>query len=725
MHIFITLLFSLTLSLISNTVSASTNDDVLAEIQFRENPKVLAQNIENTIPSLPGFTDLAQFNAFAKRHLLSAAELQRNIQLAARLKMDLSDKSKDRYLVANNLIQQLEHISHSDFDKSYLLMLKGRYVGRSQQDFKQAIEYYQQAIPLVELSSKSADQVLLYTLYEHISVIHMIMRETDTALKYLQKLSATAQKIENDYLIAHAESLLGKYFYKQNQIGKALSHYTAAIKYSRGGNNPSQNAHIELQLARVYRDIESWDEALTSANNAVESFTLLGNDNYVSSAMTVIAMIYANQEQWYQAIDYYLNAQQIEIRLGNETGLALNQHNLGEAYFKIGDIDNSLSYLKLANAIFTKKNSEHYLVYNDLLIAEVSASKGNWRDVEEYATKAEKIAESKQLPKEQSEALERIATAQEHLGKYEQAYKNMLKLNSIRSVATPSENELDLKQSKIKQQKLNLKLSQVEKQLQQKAEQLNIAHLTSLICMFLLSLLGLLLVKQWRLKNKANQLNDTLQQTRLLEPFTQLPNFLSFKYDYNNASQTQIKTLALICLSDQVNDDLYQGYEGCANMHKRQLLAFKSSLNCQGYLIRPGMFLLSFDNNIAAPQLLAQLRESLDKNQWQTNLHMGILHLPLLADPAIKLTASQHFTTLQMMLYGARTLGFNQDYFVTMKTLNFASAGIFSKPIYLNIEKSIVRGIVKIETNGNKDDILWPKWKNHQNIDINDDKVAS
>ncbi|MCL1138514.1 tetratricopeptide repeat protein [Shewanella pneumatophori] len=724
MHIFITLLSVLFLSLISSTANAAPDDEVLTEVQFRENPKVLAQSIHNEIPSLPRFTSLEQFTAFSKRHLLSAPELMRNIQLSARLKMDLYDKSKDRYIQANGLIEQLEQISVSDFDQSYLLMLKGRYVGRSQQDFNSAIDYYQQAITLIEQSNKSPDRVLLYTLHENVSVMHMILREPDTALVHLQKLSAVAKEIDNDYLVAHVESVLGKFFYKQNQIGKSLSHYNAAIKHSLGDKNSSQNAHIELQLSRVYRDLESWDEALASASSAAESFTRLGNDNYVSSAMTVIAMVYANQEQWYQAVDYYLNAQQIERRLGNEIGLALNLHNLGEIYFKIGDTKNSLSNLKQANTIFSARNSEHYLVYNDLLIAEVSASIGNWQDVAEYATRAEKIAESKQLLDEQSEALEQHAKAQEQLGKFEQAYISMLKLNGIRSQIEPSSDEFDLKQSKIKEQKLDLKLSKIEKQLQQKSDQLNIAHLISLICVFILCLLVLLLIKQWRLKNKAKLLNDTLQETQLLEPFTQQANYLSFKFDYSKTNHSQIKTLALVSLSDQINSDLTQGYECNANMNKQQLLAIQNSLTCKSYIIRPGVFLLSFDSNIEANHLLTKLREILDQNHGQTSLHMGILHLPLLADPAIKLSAEQHFASLQMMLSAAKTLGSNQDYFVTMKTLNFASAGIFSKPLYLNIEKSIVRGIVKVETNGNKDNILWPRWKSHQNIDLNDDKVA-
>ncbi|ABZ77611.1 Tetratricopeptide domain protein [Shewanella halifaxensis HAW-EB4] len=724
MHIFITRVSFIFLSFYASHVYAAPRDEVLTEVQFREAPKALEQSLAKTLPALPHFTSAQEFTLFAQQKRISSEELKRDIQLSARLKMALYNKDKNRYIVAKQLSELLEHISSSAFDKSYLLMLKGRYAGRSQQDYASAIEYYQQAVQLVEHSNNQADRVLLYTLQEHLSVMHMILREEVIALQHLKKLSTISKQLNNDYFIAHAESILGKYFYKQDQLGKSLSHYTEAVKYTRGGENASQNAHIELQLARIYRDLESWEEALTSAHNAAEAFSLLGNENYVSSSMTVIAMIYANQGQWYKAIDYHLNAQQIESKLGNYIGLALNLHNLGEAYYKIGDIQSSLINLERANEIFTSKKSNHYLVYNDLIIAEVTASTGDWQKSLDYATKAAEIAQSKQLNEELEEALTRQTDAFEKLGRYEDAYNSLLILNKLNTKAEAPATEFDMQQSQIIEQKLKLNLNQLQNALQAKTEQFNMLRLVSILCILTLFFILLLLIKQWRLKSKFSAVNSNLTQAQLLEPFTGLPGYLAFKLDYANQYNKPIKTLALISLSDQLSYDLVQGYQCNADMNKQQLLAIKNALNCEPYIIRPGLFLMSLDSSIEPNSLLTTLRSVINENDGETSLQMGILHLPLLGDLAIKLTAGQHFASLQMMLSAARTLGSDKDYFVTMKALNFASAGIFSKPLYLNIEKSIVRGIIKIETNGNKEDIIWPRWKSHQNIDINDDKIA-
>lgn len=724
MRTFISLLSILLLSFFSAQAYSSVRDELLTELQIREAPKTLEHSLSKTLPTLPNFTSAAEFSRFADDHRLSKAELKRDIQLFTRLKMELYNKDKDRYGIAKRLTEQLELLSSSTFDNSYVLMLKGRYAGRSQQDYTTAISLYQQAVAIMEHSTDETSLVLRYTLQEHLGVMHMILREESTALLHLKELSRLSKQLENDYLIAHAESVLGKYFYKQNQLGKSLAHYTEATKYSQDGNNSSQNAHIELQLARIYRDLESWDEALSAANNAAEAFSQLGNENYVSSSMTVIAMIYANQGQWYKAIDYHLNAQHIESKLGNYIGLGLNLHNLGEAYYKIGDTRTSLENLKRANEIFTSKKSNHYLVYNDLLISEVAANDANWEMSLDYASKAVAIAESKQLNTELKEALSRQTDALEALGLYEEAFNSVRKLNNLNELTQPQPSGFDEQKSIIAAQKLELSLSQAQNQLQTKTKQLNNSRLVTILCVFVLCLSLLILLKLWRLKNKLSLETKTLQQTQLLEPFTRLHGYLAFKRDYLNSNSAPMKTMALISLSDQLDADLSQGYECNAKMNKQQVLAIKNSLNCHTYVIRPGVFLLCFNESIEPNHLLSLLRDIISNHNGQTSLHMGVLQLPLLADPAIKLSAAQHFGSLQMMLHAARTLGSDKDYFATMKMLNFASAGIFNDPLYINIEKSIVRGIIKVDTNGNKEDIIWPRWKNHQNIDINEDKLA-
>lgn len=86
-------------------------------------------------------------------------------------------------------------------------------------------------------------------------------------------------------------------------------------------------------------------------------FKKMGNDTYLSSCMTVIAMVYGEQGDWNKAIDYYLNAQQLDAKRGNYIAQGLNFHNLGQAYSNINDNVNALKYLLMANQIFKENKA--------------------------------------------------------------------------------------------------------------------------------------------------------------------------------------------------------------------------------------------------------------------------------------------------------------------------------------------------------------------------------
>ncbi|QQX81549.1 tetratricopeptide repeat protein [Shewanella sp. KX20019] len=702
---------------VSHFAAATGRDAIETELEFREFPNNLRQSIQKHFPTPPNFRSKAELDNYAMRKGISFEEAIFELQLLARLSLDLSSKNADRYTIAKQLIDQLALLDDSQFGRSYAQMLNGRYNGKGKQDFKSAIALYQKALNTLSQSDGPKEQTLRFTLHIDLGMLHMMLRENEPVLEHLQQAKAIAIETTSPYMIAHAESILGKYYYKREQYGKSLSHYSEAIKHSESNKTPSQDAHIKLQLARVYRDLKSWDDALRYANSASDQFQRLGNEYYVSNCMTVIAMIYAEQGQWYKAIDYHLNAQQIDVKLGNYIAQALTLHNLGEAYFHIGDNQISILHLLGASDIFIARNSNHYLVYNHLLLAEVNSSISDWGAALKYANSAAKIAEKMKLNNELIEALTFSSTASKHLGKFDQAYQDILKVLNLSAKDGSKVDDEEQTKTQFQLQKAKLDLNQKYIDLEQKEALLSINRLMLIICLLAFALTATLALYLWRIKNKLREKCINLEQSSGLDSLTQTANHSAFVRDFINTPNT-FKTLALVSLTDQLNSDLAQGYECNSKMNKQQLRSLSECLSCQTYIIRPGLFLLSFDIKISPDTLLNNIRGSLIDNFGNTRLHMGLLSLPLLADTALKLSAEQHFGTLQMMLSAAMTLGHQQDYYVTLKPLNFASSGIFEPPLYLNIEKSIIRGIIKIETNGVKGDIVWPRWKSHQNVDL-------
>ena len=72
------------------------------------------------------------------------------------------------------------------------------------------------------------------------------------------------------------------------------------------------------------------------------------------------------------------------------------------------------------------------------------------------------------------------------------------------------------------------------------------------------------------------------------------------------------------------------------------------------------------------------------------------------------------FETVQMALACARSITTQGDHYVCLRALDFVPPTLFANPLFLHLEKGIERGLIRVETNANKDDIHWPCWENNQ-----------
>ncbi|WP_394200503.1 tetratricopeptide repeat protein [Shewanella waksmanii] len=692
-------------------------DNIATEVKLRESASELYQEITQSLPLPISFNSEQEFNQIAESQGFTAQELTRQLQLTTRLLLANGVRVENKLPQAQQFLTLLEIISHNKYDLGYLYSLQGRYAGRNSQDYPNAIEHYNKALNKVE-NLKDIDALLLqHTIHQHLGDLNRIVRQNDQALYHLNQYRQLAYQLKNGYLIAKAEAAMGHYYNKTEQLTLSLQHYAEAIRLSEQLNKPYLKAQLQLSLARVYRDLRSWDEALDYAHKAAEEFTRLEHDNYVSGAMTVIAMVYGEQGLWNQAIDYYLNAHQLDVKRKNLTAQALNYHNLGEAYFNNGQTELALQVLKESNQIFVQRKSHHYLVYSDLLVSEVAESAARWQLVDTHSARAYEIATSQDLLEEQIEALTYRANALKHLGEIETTLEIIGQLLSHTNALGKQTNTEDSNQTaSLTEQKLKLELNQLnskQKDSQSSLEQTKIA-LTVISLILAFSLLTLFNQRQGRnkLAKREQHLTSLIEQ----EPVSELPGYRGFIAQVSLPNKPT--TIACLSLTSQLNSDLSQGLSCNSDMLANQRQAIAEQTGAQVFVIRPGLFALCTEQKIEPEALLQQVRTAITAHHGDSPLHLGVLHLPLLDNPNAKLSPQTYFTTLQMVLAGAQSLGNSQDYYVTFKPLNFTPVAIFTSPLYLHLEKAIARGLLKVTCNGDKDTIVWPRWKSHQDIDV-------
>lgn len=700
----------------ASIATASYSQILSKEVKLIESSAALYQDMAQTLAFSLKFTNEVEFNRIAEEQGFTAAELEDEMQWLARICLEPGNGAETPLEMASTIMTSLEVIADTPYDIAYLAMLKGRKIGREKQDYQQAIELYKQALKQTLIDEDLRTNLLLHNIHYQIGDLFRITLQESQALDHFNQYRALAYQLRDNYLIAKAEATLGQFYNQDEQFTKALQHYSEAIRLSESLDKPFLSATLSLRLARVYRDLQSWDEALEFAHKAADNFKILKKDNYLSSAMTVIAMVYGEQGLWNQAIDYYLNAQQIDAKRGNLTAQALNYHNLGEAYFKNNQASTALDFLIKANSLFLQKKSKHYLVYNDLLIAQVATSVSDWNMVNTYAAKAFILAKEQDLLEQMIEALQYRTKALKQLGDIEKSLNALEQLIEYNEQLNKAQTETQTySASSLAEQKLKLQLNQIQSAQKESEKQLKQFRFVLIIAAFTTFFISLVCVNQWRGKKATNQHLQIIKRALTQDPISELPGYRAFierlKLKQNPAM------IAMLSLTHKHNMDIELGLESSQQANQKFMAELSQSLSCDLYLIRPGVFAMTLVQDHGYIEVLEKIRVIIDEQLLlkDSTLHLGILNLPLMNNPDIKFEPTVYFNVLQMLTAGAISLGNKKDYFVSITPLNFAPPAIFSTPLYLHLEKGITRGLVKVESNESKNLIQWPKWSGSDN----------
>ncbi|MCF1429822.1 MAG: tetratricopeptide repeat protein [Shewanella sp.] len=678
-------------------------DVIQDEVKTREEPARFYQEISANLDHLTGDETAAQLSTLAMELGLSQTEMFRKLQLSARLTLE-PGVTKAKGLPNNEqMLRLLDTYAEGRYQQALVLMIKGRIQGRDKIRYNEAIALYMEALEMIRHESSNAARALRFTIHDHLSSLNQLIRQYPTAQSHLESLQEVSLTIVNNYLRAYAELSMGVYYNKRGDQARALEHFTQALRLASRDPKVQQLALLNFNLAKVHRDMSNWEDALKRAHEAARGFKQMNNGPYLSHTMTVIAMIYGKQQNWHKAIDYYLNAHQIDVREGNRINQALNMHNLGEAYFKLSDYTNALIYLKGANNFLREKQLNHYLVYNEALLAEVNLAAQNWQAALEHAKLSQHYAEEKKLVTEQIDALAYQSSAHKGLGQYQQAVEVQQAIIAFKVIPGTAP-EPAKEDTLLFQQQLKLALSNKDIKIEQMTQK---QRLQSRIIIGGAVLLLILLVSLLYMHANRRQLK---KERRLL--------LKEQKQDCSTGHhgcralmealtlRQQPATLVLLGLTDNQYPELAKGQHRARIEYKHQLACIDQLPDMRSFALRPGLMAVMVEGQSEGQQLVNRLSETL----LLPSLTAGIIPLPLLQSEELIIDAEIQLETVQMALYAAQSLPDNgTPRFVGLHPLDFAPSVIFTHPLYLKLDKSIQRGLIRVSCSGNKTDIRWPQ----------------
>ncbi|WP_372872298.1 tetratricopeptide repeat protein [Shewanella sp.] len=645
-------------------------------------------------------------STYSRGQGLSPQEFTELLIVIARANLQTNVSNKNKVADLDIILGTLENTATTPYQKAMFLMLKGRKIARLELRFEDAANFFIQSLTMDQESQTLESQLLRMNLHDQLGGMYLLINQDVTALVHLQKFRDSAYQLRNDYLIATAEAELGKYYIKKQELTKALQHYAEALRLSDGAAHPFQRAFLQMQLARVYRDLNQSSDALVHAHDAAEAFTHLGQDSYLSNTLTVIATTHASNKEWNKAIDYYLNAQQVDRRSENFSALARNFHNLGEAYSKIGENTQALSYLMQANQMFSERKMKHFLVENEALLAEVHCKTGSWSDCITHADKAQLLAEEQSLDDVYIRALQQKVLAAQAEGNFKAAmtHQNAI-IELLGKSHAPISNDPDT--STLTEQKLKLDLHQKIQQLENASTSLRERTVLAAGTLLLAFILATVASHYRRSRLEIKTQFDTLKN---LLPLDAVTGHKGIRALHQTLDKDDIKALALLRIPSLCEADIHLGQQRMVDMTLSSVTRLESLPGIAAFTLRPGLIALTLNAHIQeADALLFNIRENLrDINGC---LQLSFINLPLLPNPELSIANNIHLEVLQMALAGIDSLSEQKDTYLGFRALDFTPSAVFSQPLYLHLEKSIGRGLVRIDTNADKENIVWPRWQ--------------
>lgn len=119
---------------------------------------------------------------------------------------------------------------------------------------------------------------------------------------------------------------------------------------ARAAGDPVAEGLMGSGLGVAYLSTRSFDEALTTLNQALEVLRAQGDKRGEAHVRNNIAVALAGARRFPEAVDAYGQALAVHVAEGNTLGVALTLSNLGDAYVRMGQADLALDHLSRALA---------------------------------------------------------------------------------------------------------------------------------------------------------------------------------------------------------------------------------------------------------------------------------------------------------------------------------------------------------------------------------------
>ncbi|WP_234122180.1 helix-turn-helix domain-containing protein [Clostridium hydrogenum] len=214
---------------------------------------------------------------------------------------------------------------------------------------------------LMETEETQAEKICAY--YENTAEAYVLNDEIEEAEKYLEKAMYYTENFKIEYRKAKILYLHGCINMKKNELGLAQQYFLSSNVIFIKLNCHEEVVNTFIKIGKIALDLKAYNSSSSYFEQAERVFldNNISNDFLIGQIYYSMSWIYFKMNELDKSISYCMLAKQKFTQLENKREYAKTLLLLSKEYGKKGDIDNAIMYSKKSLKVF-KENEEINIV---------------------------------------------------------------------------------------------------------------------------------------------------------------------------------------------------------------------------------------------------------------------------------------------------------------------------------------------------------------------------
>lgn len=268
-----------------------------------------------------------------------------------------------------------------------------------------------------------------YRVYNVLATAHRFLENYTEALQYyLQAIELVEQdEEEGERTLAGLEHNIGVVYAALGDRSEAIERYHHAVQYSEAARDSSMKVVVTNSIGNLSLDLDDYENADYYLNLSRDLAYELGADNDLVNAYLNLGNLYSETGSKEEALEMYDSGYEVAERIGDRRYPVLMYYNKGSLYQEHGDTQLAREYYGRSLDKSRESGIGEGVIRNNMGLGELVAEEGDLESALNHYNQALNVAESMKSLEHEQEIHRRISDTYESLGDFESAHQSLKK----------------------------------------------------------------------------------------------------------------------------------------------------------------------------------------------------------------------------------------------------------------------------------------------------------